>query len=219
LSVLLGLPTSEVDELLKEAESTESLQQLERRCRQLPYAGIFRGGPELFVILRAIRPRVVLETGVGLGYSSTYILEALRRNQSGRLLSIDLPNADANWKLPSGIAAGGLVPPELTARWELRLGPTRDLLPPALAEISGLDLFLHDSQHTYDTMMFEYLGAYAALSPQGLLISDDAMWNPAMLDFASRVGRKIEYVYHRGGGAPITVIRKGDRAPVPWRDH
>lgn len=47
--------------------------------------------PFLYVLCRISRPGVVVETGVGPGVSSTFILRALQRNRSGSLISIDLP--------------------------------------------------------------------------------------------------------------------------------
>jgi predicted O-methyltransferase YrrM len=208
LAALLGIPASRVEEFLVETLTDEYLCSTEEAKRRVSYSGVFRGGPELYVILRSIQPAVVVETGVGIGYSSSYILSALERNNVGRLVSIDLPNADRAWKLPIAAEPGFLVPQELRARWDLRLGETHIVLPDVLHELGRVDLFFHDSEHTYDTMRFEFDSVYGFLSPGGQIVSDDAMWNTAMLDFAKVRNLRIDFVYHRGGSAPFTVVRK-----------
>jgi hypothetical protein len=66
-------------------------------------------GPELYVAVRTLQPRVVVETGVASGWSSAHILRALEANGAGVLHSIDLPNVQEGSVLPAGLAAGGLL--------------------------------------------------------------------------------------------------------------
>jgi hypothetical protein len=127
------------------------------------------------------------------------VLEALERNGSGRLISIDLPsyagsgpaNADGyTATLPLGREPGWLVPERLRGRWELLLGPSLDLLPGVLEREGPIDVFLHDSDHTVHTMTAEFELAWPALRPGGVLIADDATDNAAFADFCARVGRE-----------------------------
>src|SRR5438105_2401515 len=46
----------------------------------------------MYVLTRFKRPELVVETGVMHGLGSSFILRALERNASGRLVSIDLPS-------------------------------------------------------------------------------------------------------------------------------
>lgn len=46
----------------------------------------------LYLLIRAIKPAIVVETGVAAGISSSHILKALCDNGSGFLHSVDLPN-------------------------------------------------------------------------------------------------------------------------------
>src|SRR2546423_1257996 len=50
----------------------------------------------LYAIIRQLNPRVIVETGVCNGFSSSIILAALARNQRGHLNSIDLPELTGN---------------------------------------------------------------------------------------------------------------------------
>jgi predicted O-methyltransferase YrrM len=50
-------------------------------------------------------------------------------------------------------------------------------------------MFIHDSLHTYEHMLWEFETAYPLIRPGGLLVSDDALWNNAFHDFAHRVNQ------------------------------
>lgn len=208
LSELLGKSEGEVVSTITEARTDARLIELRRQLLSLPYSGPFRAGPQLFAMIRLFRPDSVVETGVGVGYSTTLILEALHLNGKGRLRSIDLPNNDVNWKLPNGRQPGYLVPQELRDRWELSIGSSRQLLPGLLDKIGPIQLFLHDSEHSYENMLFEYRAVYPSLSARGIILSDDAMWNTAMLDFAHQIRQPIKFIYHDGGSAPVTAIKR-----------
>jgi hypothetical protein len=153
----------------------------------------------VYCLVRALRPAVFVETGVLHGMLSAFVLEALERNGAGRLISIDLPsyagsgpaNADGyTATLPLGREPGWLVPERLRGRWELLLGPSLDLLPGVLEREGPIDVFLHDSDHTVQTMTAEFELAWPALRPGGVLIADDASDNEAFSRFCARVGRE-----------------------------
>lgn len=206
ISSLTSAPLTEIERYLREASSSETLRELRRASDALPWQGQFRAGPELYAILRTIQPEVMVETGVGSGYSTVHALEAMRANGKGRLVSIDLPNADPNWKLAKGAATGYLVPAGLRDRWELRLGDTYQVLPALCRELRSIDVFLHDSLHSYEAMSFEFQTAFNLCHPGSLLLADDALWNSAILDFAGAIHEKVSLIYHTTGFAPIAGI-------------
>jgi hypothetical protein len=138
-----------------------------------------------YAAVRALVPDCIVETGVANGVSSYYLLLALQKNGHGRLYSIGLPDPAF---LPPGKNPGWLVPEWLRASWKVHLGDTRALLPGVLAQLGKIGIFIHDSLHTYDHMMWEFETAYPHLQSGGLLFSDDALWNNAFHDFARRVG-------------------------------
>jgi len=51
-------------------------------------------------------------------------------------------------------------------------------------------MFLHDSKHTYEHMMWEFNIVWPTLNDSGILISDDINWNSAFTDFSSNVNQK-----------------------------
>lgn len=74
---------------------------------------------ELYALVRLLRPKFVVETGVSSGVSSAHFLLALSDNRRGRLHSIDLPTRQSSAvlaatespvSLPPGRETGWAVP-------------------------------------------------------------------------------------------------------------
>jgi predicted O-methyltransferase YrrM len=140
-----------------------------------------------YAAVRALAPGCIVETGVANGVSASYLLLALQKNGHGTLHSVGLPDPEF---LPAGREPGWLVPSWLRASWRVHLGDARNILSPLLAELGSIDIFIHDSLHTYEHMLFEYRAAYPHLCPGGLLLSDDALWNSAFPEFSREVAAK-----------------------------
>jgi predicted O-methyltransferase YrrM len=153
---------------------------------------------ELYAIVRATTPRVMIETGVASGLSSAHILRALDRNGNGTLHSIDLPNVQEGSVLPQGRTSGWIVPDSLRGGWQLQLGDSRELLPRLLETLDRIDVFLHDSDHSYEAMLFEFEQAYPKLEPGGLVLSDDTHLHAAWDDFCANYGLRPGRVGHLG---------------------
>jgi predicted O-methyltransferase YrrM len=92
-------------------------------------------GEVTYVLVRGFRPRVVLEVAPYYGWSTTWLLQALRDNDTGILHSYDLVDY-SRWT----------VPPELARdRWQFTQGDIRDWvnrLPP------GVGYLFLDADHT-----------------------------------------------------------------------
>lgn len=149
-----------------------------------------------YAAARALVPDCIVETGIANGVSSSYLLLAIKKNGKGKLHSIELGDSAL---LPTGAAPGWLVPAWLRGPWQVHIGDSRQVLPRLLSRIGPIDLFIHDSLHTYDHMMWEYEIAYPALRQGGLLLSDDALWNDAFCDFARKANEPTSRVL-RGVG-------------------
>jgi len=160
-------------------------------------------GKFLYFIVRMVQPQVIVETGVAHGVSSWTILNALERNGSGRLYSIDLPDKDLQSYNPVNLqqTSGWVVPDRLKGRWELRLGSSSELLPALLQEVSSVDVFFHDSDHSYENMHFEFAAALPFLRKGGLIVSDDVHKNRSFSEFVNE---------HRLNG--IAFLSKGGAA-------
>lgn len=162
----------------------------------------------LYLLIRSIKPDIVVETGVSSGESSTFILQAIADNKKGKLHSIDLPpESDQQERMiifPSGETSGWVIPNNLRDRWELHLGTSQKLLLPLLQKLKSIDIFFHDSLHTYDHMMFEYETSWDFIRNGGILISDDiatmnGKGHSPFVDFADIKQKEIA-VYQIIGG-------------------
>jgi len=121
------------------------------------------------LVIRQIRPSVVVETGVHDGLSSAVVLHALHLNDQGLLISIDFPSTD----LPPGVEGPGwLVPNALRGRWLLLLGDSRKHLPEVLKKHAPVDLFIHDSDHSREHQEFEFRTTRPFMARDGLMITD-----------------------------------------------
>ena len=160
-------------------------------------------GVRLYAVLRTLRPRVVVETGVCNGVSTAFLLLALAENGTGELHSIDLPEVAGEqyapgtfWDgkggavVPAGKDPGWMVPERLRDRWHLLIGRSQELLVPLLARVGPIDFFLHDSEHSEECMRFEFGAAWAALRDGGVLAADDVLVNESFADFASSQRRE-----------------------------
>jgi predicted O-methyltransferase YrrM len=144
-----------------------------------PIDGLHNGtvtlGRLCYLACRHLRPNRIVETGVAYGVTSAYMLQALTENKEGELSSIDLPPL-----FPEAQRyVGSFVPQRLRTRWKLHIGPARRLLPSVLREVGTIDMFVHDSLHTYSHMKWEFETALCSLRPGGVLISDDIEGNRA----------------------------------------
>jgi predicted O-methyltransferase YrrM len=134
-----------------------------------------------YAICRMKKPAVILETGVAHGVSSAFLLQAMAVNGMGELWSVDLPPLAEMADSQAGI----LVPEDLRTRWHLVRGTSRRVLPGLVAQLPRLDMFLHDSLHTYRNMKLEFATVWPKLAHGGVLISDDVEMNRAFQDFAA----------------------------------
>lgn len=137
----------------------------------------------LYALIRAFKLQKIVETGVWHGFTTLFILEALGKNDSGKLYSIDLPPLDL---MSVSLEPGWIIPEALRARWELSRGTSRKLLNPLLDYLGEIDLFMHDGEHTYASMRFEYESSWKHLKRGGFLLSHDINGNDAFLEFAEK---------------------------------
>ncbi|REJ84073.1 MAG: class I SAM-dependent methyltransferase [Bacteroidetes bacterium] len=160
-------------------------------------------GKFLYYIVRCARPELMVETGVAHGVSSWTILNAMHRNGTGNLYSIDLPNLDLKSYNPANISqqSGWVVPDILRQRWELQLGPSSELLPALIKRLGKIDIFFHDSDHSYDNMMFEFGAVYDSIKEEGLILSDDVHKNNSFRDFVNSSNICGIQFYTKGGAA------------------
>lgn len=117
----------------------------------------------LYRVVRATRPAILVETGAYQGISSAFIFSAIRDNELGRLINVDLPSGSFVDPMTGRVGQsllfdkeqiGFAVPDEIRGRWTLLLGNVHAVLLRVPAEHPSIDMIYHDREHTYDTMMW-----------------------------------------------------------------
>ncbi|PYJ73928.1 MAG: hypothetical protein DME72_04570 [Verrucomicrobia bacterium] len=114
----------------------------------------------LYALTRWERPAAVVESGGFVGMSSAFILKALMDEglTTAKLYSIELSeDCDQGVLIPEG-----------------------DHLP------SSIDMFLHDSSHSYRHMLWEFHEFWPWLRDGGLLVSHDVNLNAAFPEFVAQ---------------------------------
>lgn len=154
----------------------------------------------LYCVTRAVHPTIAVETGVGPGVSTTFILAALGQ---GVLHSFDLgvKYGDEQETYPVGF----VVPEELRSKWRLHLGDSKKLLEPFYLSLGQqkIQLFLHDGEHTYSNVAKELMLAWQHMD-RGAILVDNYDWTDAPKHFAENVGAAL---YH--AVEDMCVIPKG----------
>ena len=156
----------------------------------------------LYWVVRRLKPKVIVQAGVSNGLSTAFMMLALAKNgPEGKLYAIDLPAVfdenDPAWTqagtvygvaIPAGKSSGWLVPDLYRDRCEVTAGDAKDLLPKLMDRLDRIDLFFHDSDHSYAHMMFEYEQAMRKLAAGGVILADDISWNASLWDYADAHG-------------------------------
>lgn len=150
-----------------------------------------------YAIVRAVQPDRVVETGTHLGLGSCVIAAALLRNGHGRLTTIDIDSD-----------AGHLITEPWAGVIDRRIGSSLT----ELAAMRDVDIFLHDSWHTYDYETRELAAVEANLRPRAIVLSDNAHDSAALSDWAERTGR--HYLFFKE--QPRDHWWPGDGIGVAW---
>lgn len=195
---LTGADFTEIQGYFHEIASNQDFhRQLEANqvkygSRRFSYWGVgATPGAVLYALCRQLRPGAVVETGVASGFSSAYILCSLEENRHGRLYSIDLP-----WHEHQ---SGWVIPEYLRHRWQLLEGRSADKMPGLLEKLGTIDIFFHDSDHSYQNMLREFQTAWAHLRVGGVLLAHNIDYNDAFADFCRSVRQRGQVLGGLGG--------------------
>ena len=135
----------------------------------------------LYGLTRWVRPTVIVESGGYIGMSSAFILKALADEKlaTAKLYSIELSQeCDQGALIPDELrsASGSFAP----MRGKVEDFLKGDRLP------SLIDMFLHDSSHSYRHMLWEFRQFWPRLRDGGLLVSHDVQMNAAFPEFVTK---------------------------------
>ncbi len=102
------------------------------------------GGELIYDTIRKREPEIVFETGIASGAPSYIILSAPKKNKKGRLVSTEV-------RKNTGQPVEGN-----RSRWQIRIGNPRTIFTEAPARPNRVDLFIHDINQAYGTMLFKF---------------------------------------------------------------
>jgi predicted O-methyltransferase YrrM len=156
-----------------------------------------------YAIVRAVRPKHVVETGVDKGLGTCVLASALLRNaadgEPGRVTSLDI-NPEAGY----------------LARAEPWAGVVDLVIGDSLASIRALDrpvdLFLHDSDHSTGHERREFQAVQAKLAPGARLLTDNVTVTNVLAEHAERTGRR--FLAYRE--TPARHWYPGDGIGIAW---
>ena len=145
----------------------------------------------LGVLTISLRSKKIVETGVLHGLSSAFILAGLElNNEKGELVSIDLPSTfelgpaqmdGYDDVLPPEKQPGWVVSNNYHDYWNLKIASSRDILP--TLNSNSIDIFFHDSDHSYSNVYFELNESLRFVKPGGIILCDNLEANNAFTDF------------------------------------
>jgi predicted O-methyltransferase YrrM len=141
----------------------------------------------LYALTRWQRPAVVVESGGFIGMSSAFILKALVDEglTTAKLYSIE-------WSQECD--QGALIPDELRPQFVPLRGKVEDFVRSDQLPVS-IDMFLHDSSHSFRHMLWEFREFWGRLRDRGLLVSHDVNLNAAFPEFVTKT-----YAHDKGTG-------------------
>ncbi len=157
-----------------------------------------------YALVRALRPRVVIETGVERGHGAVMLCAALLRNAQdghpGRYFGTDIAPG-AGWLLSGPYAQTG----------KILYGDSLE----SLASLDEkIDLFINDSDHSAEYEAREYEAIEAKLSPGAIILGDNAHVTDKLALFSEKTGREFlffreEPLEHWYAGAGIGISFPG----------
>jgi predicted O-methyltransferase YrrM len=181
-------------------EFAQELKQLRdiRALRQYLGPGAYDDfeGVVLYMIIRRTRPSLLLECSPGYGYSTLYMLAALKANGYGRLLSFEQSPTRIEKALAAASAAGygSLV--------KFIAGDARVEIPQTFKsdELASLDFAFIDSDHSYEFAMWYVERILRNLRDDAIIHIHDIQAfesgeGQALLDFMRKEKGKHRYLW------------------------
>ena len=137
-----------------------------------------------YALVRALKPKVVVETGVEKGLGATVLCAALLKNASeghpGLYFGTDIDPG-----------AGILFVQPYRSTGEILCG---DSIRSLEAMAHQVDLFINDSDHSADYEAREYRVILPKLSENGIIIGDNAHVTDELYKFSEETGRRFLFV-------------------------
>ena len=190
IAVVSGHPEADIERYVRELEADEAfrslLEQQTRNSRDRHSSDIEpRYGRRLgwYALVRATKPRVVVETGVDRGLGTAVLAAAVLRNEKegfpGLVYATDI--------MPD---CGHLLVEPYQSRCRILLGDSVETLKKFGEPV---DIFLHDSDHRPEYEWAEFMAIQHRLHAGSIVLSDNSQQSSKMREFAGRIGKSFLY--------------------------
>lgn len=160
-----------------------------------------------YAIVRAIKPKIIVETGVDKGLGSCILTSALMKNKSEGYPGYYY-GTDINPK------AGFLLTKKYSKYGEILFGDSIESLKKLNKKI---DLFINDSDHSAEYEYNEYLVIKSKLNKSNIILGDNSDCSSALFDFSLKFKRNFLFFseipknyFKKGAGIGFSyVFKKG----------
>ena len=212
LAVILDTKPSVIGSYIEELSGDADLKahlsaRLKARSSKLFVDQEIRYGRRLgwYAVVRHLKPKVVIETGVDKGLGTSVLAAALLRNSMdgfpGHVWGIDI-DPKAGWMLSGKYLKTGTI-----------------IADDAIAAIRKfhlpVDLYINDSDHSKDYEFREYHEIQKKLAPNAIVLGDNAHCSDSLFRYSREVDRQFLYWqeqpqnhWYRGGGIGASYIRE-----------
>lgn len=190
-------------EILLDAEFREHLLSWKKKDLSMRDSSVAIGRRVVwFALVRHIRPRLVVETGVYHGVGACVIAAALRRNaedgHQGKYVGTEL-NPNFGWMFSGPYREFG----------EIIFGDSVA----SLSKLDGkVDLFINDSDHSSSYERQEYSVIGPLLSPTAVVVGDNSHVSLELNEWSRKEGRRYLFMpeysrnhWYRGSGIGISL--------------
>jgi len=178
---------SNIDKKLFDLVTQETREIEKKSLIKINNLNLDLGGGGNFILLnflvRKLKPNIVVETGVGAGWSSLFILDGLKKNNYGKLYSSDFPYF--RYKNPDKFVGYLVDDDELKKYWQLSIEGDSIALPKILSSIKDqcIDLFHYDSDKSYSGRSYAIDLLQKKFTQNTVIIIDDIQDNLHFRDF------------------------------------
>ncbi|NQT75669.1 MAG: class I SAM-dependent methyltransferase [Candidatus Omnitrophica bacterium] len=190
----------------------------------------------LYLLTKMLRPRIIIETGCNVGFSSTFIALAIKENDNGCMFYTMDPRLE---HYPQGSPISfkysherqqeinyyslslrgkheplGIVPQDLRKYIIFKAGRSSNILPDLLKDNPKIDIFFHDSDHSYRNAIWECTTIWPYLRTGGYVLVHDVSHNLAFKEAFSKM--EISTKEDNMG-----IVKKTDKDSImedPWAD-
>jgi len=198
-------PISEIRGYFEELESdSELLAYIHARLINHRRGGEIDDQPHFgrrlgwYAIARATKPLVLVETGTEKGLGSLVLARAIERNNNGGVL----------YTLDIEPSAGLLIGDCFTGTIVQKIGDSIR----SITELSNIDFFIHDSNHSAEHEYAEFNAVLSRLAPNAICLSDNSHVTNVLSEWSKQIGRQFSFFkdeprahWYRGCGIGASV--------------